>query len=95
MSRQLRAFLEELKDGQQPSLLENIREAAVSLKEIGGQLWDGMKPMFDHGRTEAAAALFAGHAHVMYMRGQDGVDQGRDQGKDEPQQQQERGGREM
>jgi hypothetical protein len=36
-----------------------------------------MKPMFDHGRTEAAAALFAGHGHVMY--GHDSVEQGKDQ----------------
>lgn len=95
MSKQARAFFEDIKDGQQPSLLENIREAAASLKEVGGQLWDGGKPMFDHGRTEAAAALFAGHAHVMYMRSQDGVEQGQSQGKDEPQQQQEQSGREM
>jgi hypothetical protein len=45
-----------------------------------GQLWDAAKPAFDHGRTEAAAALFHGASgHVMYMRGQDGVEQGQDQ----------------
>lgn len=72
MSKQTNEFFEQLKAGEQPSLLETIREA-------GGQLWDLMKPMFDHGRTEAAAALFAGHAHVMYMNGQKGVEQGQDQ----------------
>lgn len=72
MSKQTREFFEQIKAGEQPSLLETIREA-------GGQIWDSMKPMFDHGRTEAAAALFAGHAHVMYMNGQEGVEQGQDQ----------------
>jgi hypothetical protein len=37
-------------------------------KDIGGQAWDAAKPMFDHGRTELAAALFRGDAHVMYMK---------------------------
>lgn len=72
MSKRTNEFFEQLKAGEQPSLLETIKEA-------GGQIWDGMKPMFDHGRTEAAAALFAGHAHVMYMNGQEGIEQGQDQ----------------
>ena len=95
MSKESREFFEQLKAGQQPTLLESIREAAGALKEAGGQLWDSMKPMFDHGRTEAAAALFAGHGHVMYMKGQEGIEQGQDQVRDEPQKQQEIGGREM
>ena len=95
MSKQTKEFFEQIKAGQQPTLLESIREAASALKEAGGQLWDGMKPMFDHGRTEAAAALFAGHAHVLYMKGPEGNEQGQDQVRDEPQKQQEIGGREM
>ena len=95
MSKQTKEFFEQLKAGQQPSLMESIREAAGALKEAGGQLWDGMRPMFDHGRTEAAAALFAGHAHVMYMKGPEGNEQGQDLVKDEPQKQHEIGGREM
>jgi len=97
MSKQTKEFFEQLKAGQQPTVLESIREAAGAFKEMGGQLWDGMKPMFDHGRTEAAAALFSGHGHVMYMKGQEGIEQGQDQVKDEPQKQQEqsRGGREL
>jgi hypothetical protein len=70
MSKQSREFFEQIKAGEQPSLLETIREA-------GGQIWDSMKPMFDHGRTEAAAALFAGHGHVMY--GHESGEQGKDQ----------------
>ena len=78
-----------LKAPEQPSL-------AASLKEIGGQFWDGVKPMFDHGRTELAAALFSGHAHVMYMRGQEGIEQGQDQIQSPEQtQQKEVDGREM
>jgi hypothetical protein len=95
MSKATKAFIEQLKAGEQPDLAETIREAAVAFKEAGGQLWDAAKPMFDHGRTEAAAAIFMGNAHVLYMKGQEGVEQGQEQAKDEPQQQQEQGGREM
>jgi hypothetical protein len=95
MSKQNRQFLEQLKSGEQPGLVEAIQEAAASLKEAGGQLWDAAKPMFDHGRTEAAAALFIGNAHVMYMKGQDGTGQGQEHVNEESQQQQEQGGREM
>ncbi len=95
MSKHTKEFFEQLKAGQQPALVESIREAAGALKEAGGQLWDGMKPMFDHGRTEAAAALFAGHAHVLYMKGPEGSEQGQDLVRDEPHKQHEIGGREM
>jgi hypothetical protein len=74
MSKQTKQFFEQIKSGEPPTLLETLREAAGTARDIGGQLWDGAKPIFDHGRTELAAALFAGHAHVMYMRGQDGVE---------------------
>lgn len=81
MSKQTKRFFEQIKHGEPspaslatPTLAEQVREAAGNAKAIGGQIWDGMKPMFDHGRTELAAALFTGHAHVMYMKGQDGVE---------------------
>ena len=96
MSRKAQEFFEQLKDGQEPGLIEAIREAAAPLKEIGGGLWDAVKPMFDHGRTEVAAALFAGHGHVMYMKGQEGNAQGQDQAQNPEQtQQKEVEGREM
>ena len=95
MSKKTQALFEQLKTGDGPGLAESIRDIAAPLKEVAGQLWDGLKPMFDHGRAEAAAALFAGHAHVMYMKGADGVEPGHEPGKDEPQQQQEQDGREM
>jgi hypothetical protein len=60
MSKRTRDFIDQVKSGESPSL-------AQSFPEVGGQIWDAAKPMFDHGRTELAAALFAGHAHVMYM----------------------------
>jgi hypothetical protein len=33
-----------------------------------GQVWDAAKPFFDHGRSEAAAALFNANPYVMYQR---------------------------
>ena len=72
MSKETRKFFEKLKGGENPGLAETI-------KEIGGQMWDSAKTMFDHGRTELAAALFSGHGHVMYMHGQEGIEQGQDQ----------------
>ena len=35
--------------------------------------------MANHGRTEAANLLFSGQAHVMYMKGEKGIEQGQDQ----------------
>ncbi len=73
MSKTTQQFFEQLKSGEQPSLLESI-------KEIGGQIWDGAKPMFDHGRSEAAKILFSEHSgHVMYMKGQEGGEKTQDQ----------------
>ena len=60
MSQRSREFLEQVKSGESHGL-------ASSLREAGGRIWDDAKPLFDHGRSELAAALFAGHAHVMYM----------------------------
>lgn len=86
MSKQTKQFFEQMKNGEQPALADNIKEAASSLQDIGGQIWDGMKPMFDHGRTELAAALFAGHAHVMYMKGgHEGAEPQREQGQEQAQ----------
>ena len=80
MSKETRQFFEKLKSGEQPTLVESIKEAASSLKDVGGAIWDGLRPMADHGRTELAAALFSSHdAHVMYMRPEHGVEQGQDQ----------------
>lgn len=82
MSKQVKQFFEQVKSNEAPSLAESIREAAGAARNIGGQLWDSVKPMFDHGRTELAAALFSGHAHVMYMKGVDGIGQQQDQSKE-------------
>jgi hypothetical protein len=58
-------------------------------------MWDAAKPMFDHGRTELAAALFTGHSYVMYMRdGKERVDQPQKQNQERPEVQQDMG-REM
>jgi len=78
MSRQTRQFFEQLKSGEPPTLVESIKEAASVLKDIGGKIWDGAKPMFDHGRAEAANLIFSGQAHVLYMEGQKNTEQGQD-----------------
>jgi hypothetical protein len=97
MSKQTERFFEQLKSSESPSLMERIQQAAEGAKGIAGQMWDGAKPMFDHGRTELAAALFSGHAHVMYMKSQEGHDNGVEPAKEhvQPEPERERGGREM
>jgi len=96
MSKQTNQFFEQIKSGEQPTFFDGVKEAASTLKDIGGQIFDGAKPMFDHGRSEAAALLFSGNAHVMYMRGNDGIQQGQDQEqvKESPEHQRD-DGREM
>ena len=78
MSKKTREFVDQMKSGESPGLAE-------SLKEIGGKIFDGARPMFDHGRSELAAALFAGHGHVMYGHNhQDGVEQPQHQNQESP-----------
>lgn len=91
MSKETRQFLEQLKRGEESTFVESIKDAASSVKDVGGQVWDDLKPMFDHGRTELAAALFSGQAHVMYMKGQQSVEEERDQGKEMSEDQRDRG----
>jgi hypothetical protein len=95
MSKQTRHFMEQVKSGQEPSLAENIKDAASLLKNIGGQVWDEAKPMVDHGRSEIASFLFGDHrGHVVYMRGQEGQGQAQEQAKEMPEDQRDLG-REM
>ena len=76
--------------------MEAFKAILSPVQEIGGAIWDGGKGLFDHGRTEMAAALFSGQAHVMYMRGQEGIEQGQDQVQPiEPSQEKEMGGMEL
>lgn len=72
MSKRTNQFFEKLKAGEQVTFVDAIKQAASSLRGIGGQIWDGAKPMVDHGRAEMAALLYTGQAHVMYMKGQEG-----------------------
>ena len=82
---------------------EGVKEAALGFlsaaREVGGSIWDGAAPMFNHGRTEMAAALFSGQPYVLYQRGVSGIEQGQDQplhGPDiKPEMQQERDGMSM
>lgn len=84
MSKRTRELIEQVKSGDSPGLAE-------TLKEAGGRMWDAAKPMFDHGRTELAAALFAGHGHVMYMHNERGVEQSQQQAPEPPEVQQDMG----
>ncbi len=93
MSKESREFFEQLKSGQQPSLVESIREAASSLKEIGGKIWDSLTPTFEHGAHELVSAMFRGDGYVMYPRNDQS--NGQQQEAQEQQQQQSRGGREL
>ena len=82
MSKETRQFLENIKPPEQSM---GAVSAAVEGVKIGvgaflaglGKVWDGAKPMFDMGRTEAAAALFSGNdrGFVMYGHGSNAVDQ--------------------
>jgi hypothetical protein len=89
-------FFEQIKSGEQPTLIENIQEAASSLKDIGGGLWDTLKPAFDHGRSEIVAAIFSDHdGHVMYMKNQQNIEQNHDQEPAQETPEHQRDGREM
>ena len=65
------------------SLFEAGREALASIlgpvRNAAGKVWDELAPAFDHGRSEAAAALFTGSAYVMYQKGPL-----QEQGQDQP-----------
>lgn len=78
MSKQTQQFFDQLKSGEKPTLLETIKEAASTIKDLGGRLWDEAKPMFDHGRSEAAALLFTGQSYVMYMKAGQGAEHTQD-----------------
>ena len=94
MSKESREFFEQIKAGQQPSLVQSIREAASPLKEIGGKIWDSLTPTFDHGAHEMASALFRGDAFVMYPRTNQAENQ-QQEPQQVQQQEQSRGGREL
>jgi hypothetical protein len=101
MSKQTREFFEQLKGGEQPTLLESIKEGVqaiapgLSLSKILGDVGAEMKEQAAHGAHEMAAALFRGDAFVMYPRTNqaEGPDHGLPQ--EMQQQEQSRGGREV
>ncbi len=82
MSKATHEFFEEVKAnepsrGALEAVMNGIKEGLGAYREGLGQVWDGVTPMFDHGRMELAAALFHGNAaHVVYMR--DGDTHGQD-----------------
>ncbi|AWM40137.1 hypothetical protein GobsT_14320 [Gemmata obscuriglobus] len=48
--------------------LGQVLEKLEPTRQFLGKAWDVAQPAFDHGRSEAAAALFSGSAYVMYQR---------------------------
>jgi hypothetical protein len=99
MSKQSREFFEQLKGGEQPNLLESIKEGVqaaapgLSLSKILGDIGAELKNQAAHGSHEMAAALFRGDAFVMYPRTNQA--DGPDHGLPDTQQEQSRGGREL
>lgn len=99
MSKQTRDFFEQIKGGEQPNLLESIKEGVqtaapgLSMSKILGDIGAELKNQAAHGSHEMAAALFRGDAFVMYPRTNQA--DGPDHGLPDMQQEQSRGGREL
>ena len=110
MSKASRQFIEQIKQPEASmGALEATKEGVVGAiaaflsgaKEVGDFVWDTGKPMFDHGRTEMAAALFSPHGSGFVMYGGDNQ-QGQNQPMHglpaetkQPEVEQDRGGHEM
>jgi hypothetical protein len=93
MSKQTKEFFEQLKAGEQPGLLERIKER-LSPSTILGEVGAELKQQAAHGAHELAAALFNQNAFVLYPRQPDHDDPQQGHGQ-EMQQEHDRGGREM
>ncbi len=93
MSKQTKEFFEQLKAGEQPGLLERMKER-LSPSTILGEVGAELKQQAAHGAHELAAALFNQNAFVLYPRQPDHDDPQQGHGQ-EMQQEHERGGREM
>jgi hypothetical protein len=94
MSRQAKQFSELFKAGKE-ALQETVKEN-LSLSKILGDIGTELKDQAAHGAHELAAALFRGtDAFVMYPR--TNHDKAPEHGlpQETPQQEQDRGGREM
>jgi len=88
-------FFEQLKAGQEPSLVESIQTIApgLSLSKILGDIGEELTQQAAAGAHEMASALFRGDAFVMYPRTNQAEEP--DHGLPETQQEQSRDGREM
>jgi hypothetical protein len=93
MSKQTKEFFEQLKAGEQPGLLERIKER-LSPSTILGEVGAELKQHAAHGAHELAAALFNQNAFVLYPRQPDHDDPQQGHGQ-EMQHDHDRGGREM
>lgn len=88
-------FFEQLKAGQEPSLVESIQAVfpGLSLSKILGDIGEELTQQAAAGAHEMASALFRGDAFVMYPRTNQAEEP--DHGLSETQQEQSRDGREM
>ena len=59
------------------SIIEAIKAGAAAVKELGGAIWDGAKPMVEHGSTELMNGIYNGNAFTPY--GWKGVEPGNEQ----------------
>jgi hypothetical protein len=97
MSKNTREFFEQVKAGEQPGLVEKIKEhlsERLSPSTILGEVWAEVKQQAAHGAHELAAALFNQNAFVLYPRQPDHDDPQQGHGQ-EMQHDHDRGGREM
>ena len=60
MSKNTREFIEQLKQPESMGTIEamtaGLTQGVKAFLDGAGKVWDEAQPMFDHGRTEAAAA---------------------------------------
>ncbi|HWG46394.1 MAG TPA: hypothetical protein VN688_26770 [Gemmataceae bacterium] len=90
-------FFEQLKAGQEPSLVETIQAIApgLSLSKILGDIGEELTQQAVAGAHEMASALFRGDAFVMYPRTNQAEEPDHGLTQQEQQQEQGRDGREM
>ena len=102
MAKNIREVFGQVKAGdQQIGAVEAVKEGiqavapGLSLREIFSDIKAEMKDQLAHGSHELAAALFNGSPFAMYARGGRDVNEPQHGSPEVPQQERDRGGREM
>jgi hypothetical protein len=98
MSKNTDAFFEQLRSGEQPTVLESLRESilsvapGLSLDKIVSDIGAELRHLGAQGSHEVASALFRGDAFVMYPHaGKEAEGHGVHGESQAPQQEQDRG----